>query len=462
VEALHRHQHGQRRIALDVPASTFREIARGREGEFLTRGYRARHVFAHRLYQLPKCGPDGYKLALDACGQRDLSAHWQVLLYADPALAGEFPREVFADDDVNWHRQQLGRTGQVASATVLLDGEVARSLVHQSDLVQRIGRIPRHRSRIENRFRGWPQMLLNGLLAFASERGVRRLHTPTADLAMRHTDPVRDVQRDLFQRVYDRPVERFAPERRDDWWVIDLERNAGGMVRPEPGREELPARRTVCVCHDIERGHGHLDVDREFARRADAAAPGHLDAMLAVEAAAGVPATYQVLGVIMPEVMVELRAAGHSVAFHSYDHSSPGQLDECRSVDYRIKGYRPPRSRLSADLADERLAFHNFEWLASSAASLGIDDPALPNRVAKLPVSVDDFALHTGERSYPEWESEVLRTVADRPFTSIGLHDCYAHHWLAHYPAFLDKLTALAQPRTFDDVAAEVFLAHAV
>jgi hypothetical protein len=461
MEALHRHQHGQRRIALDVAPSAFRVLARDRETEFLSREYRARHVFAHRLYQLPKCGPDGYKLALDACGQHDLSAHWQVLLYADPALVEEFPRSVFDDDDVNWHRQQFGRTGQVASATVLLDGHDAHSLVHQSDLVQRIGRIPRYRSRIENRFKGWPQMLLNGLLAFASERGASRLHTPTADLALRHTDPARDVRPDLFRRVYDRPVERFSPERHDDWWVIDLERNAAGVVWPEPGQEELPSRRTVCICHDIERGHGHLDVDRDFARRADAAAPGNLDEMLAIEAAAGVPATYQVLGLIVPEVLDQLRAAGHSVAFHSYDHSSPGQLDECRAVDYRIKGYRPPRSRLSPDLSDERLAFHNFEWLASSAGSLGIDAPALPNRVAKLPVSVDDFALHTGEQPYPEWEAEVLRAVADRPFTSIGLHDCYAHHWLPHYPAFLEKLTALAQPRTFDDVAAEVFLAHA-
>jgi hypothetical protein len=444
-----------------VPVSAFREIARDREAEFLRRGYAARHVFAHRLYQLPKCGPDGYKLAQRACGVGDLSAHWQLLLYADPALAEEFPEEVFFDDDVNWHRQQFGREGQVASATLVLAGQDAYSLVHQSDLVQRIGRIPEHRSRIENRFKGWPQMLLNGLLAFAAERGACHLHTPTAELALEHTDPAREVAGELFQRVYDRPVEGFAPDRRDGWWRIDLARNADAVVHPSHGHEELREERTVCVCHDIERGYGHRDVDPDFARRADRAAAGHLEEMLAIEAAVGIPATYQVVGVLVPELQARLRDAGHAVAFHSYDHSSPGQLDACREVDYRIKGYRPPRSQLNGELSDDRLAFHNFEWLASSAGSLGTELPTLPNRVAKLPVSVDDFALHTGERSYAEWESDVLRRVAEQPFTSIGLHDCYGHHWLPRYASLLDTLGQGAQLRTFDDVAAEVFFAHA-
>jgi hypothetical protein len=444
-----------------VPVSAFREIARDREAEFLRRGYAARHVFAHRLYQLPKCGPDGYKLAQAACGESDLSAHWQLLVYADRSLVEEFPEEVFFDDEVNWHRQQFGRAGQVASATVVVAGERAHSLVHQSDLVQRIARIPGHRSRVENRFKGWPQMLLNGLLAFAAERGVRHLHTPTAKLALEHTDPAREVGDELFERVYDRPVERFAPDRVEGWWRIDVEGNADAVVRPLRGQEELREERTVCVCHDVERGYGHRDVDPEFARRADRVAGRHLEEMLAVEAAAGVPATYLVVGVLVPDLQARLRDAGHAVAFHSYDHSSSGQLDECREVDFRIKGYRAPRSRLSGDLSDDRLAFHNFEWLASSSGSLGTEVPALPSRVAKLPILVDDFALHTGERTYEEWEADVLHSVAERPFTSIGLHDCYAHHWLPRYESLLDALAQLARPRTLDDVAGDVFFAHA-
>src|SRR5436305_6692353 len=336
VVPLHGQQRRERRITLEVPWSAFRAIARGRESQFLLRGYRPRHVFAHRLYQLPKCGPDGYKLALAACGSHDLSAHWQLVLYADPTLLEEFPAEIFSDDDVMWHRQQFGLPGQVASATVVLDGAEARSLVHQSDLVQRIGRIPSHRSRIENRFKGWPHMLLNGLLAFALERGLKRLYTPTAELAMRHTDPEREVKRHLFERVYDRPVELFSPERGDGWWVIDVQRNSPAVVVPDVRGAELGGGRTVCICHDIERGHGHVDTDPAFARRAHHGGTRNLEEMLAVAASSGIAATYNVVGVLMPEVEGDLRAAGHSVAFHSYAHSSPAQLEARRSVAYSI------------------------------------------------------------------------------------------------------------------------------
>ena len=41
------------------------------------------------------------------------------------------------------------------------------------------------------------------------------------------------------------------------------------------------------------------------------------------------------------------------------------------TIDYRIKGYRPAQSRITAELTDANLAFHNFEWLASSRYSLG-------------------------------------------------------------------------------------------
>ncbi|HEY3999886.1 MAG TPA: hypothetical protein VGO93_13515, partial [Candidatus Xenobia bacterium] len=44
----------------------------------------ARHFFAHRFYCLPKCGPDGYKLALRMCGPCDVEELWEVVLYAHP------------------------------------------------------------------------------------------------------------------------------------------------------------------------------------------------------------------------------------------------------------------------------------------------------------------------------------------------------------------------------------------
>jgi hypothetical protein len=217
----------------------------------------------------------------------------------------------------------------------------------------------------------------------------------------------------------------------------------------------------VAVCHDVEHGYGHLDVDPDLAREADLHGRRRLEAMLAIEDNEGLSATYNVVGKIMDEVQADLRDTSHCVAFHSYDHRVPDQLAECREVDYRIKGYRTPRSLIPPTLTDEALAFHNFEWLASSAWSLGFDAPVLNNRVAKLPVAVDDFALYTGELTYSDWLEDVLERVANEPFTAIGLHDCYADLWLSHYPQFLEKVAALAEPMTLDAVAADLFLASA-
>ena len=120
--------------------------------------------------------------------------------------------------------------------------------------------------------------------------------------------------------------------------------------------------------------------------------------MLAVEASAGVRVTYNVVGQILPEVREQIESGGHALAFHSFDHRRDGdQLRRCREVDYRLKGYRLPRSEPTPETTDEQLAFHNFEWLASSAHSLGLESPQLQNRVVRLPVALDDFPLYTGE-----------------------------------------------------------------
>ena len=118
------------------------------------------------------------------CGITDVTAHWQQLLYADPALISNFPRELFFDDDLIWHQQHFGRAGQVATASMVFDGEVLYSLGHMADLVQRIDRFREHRSQVEKHLRGWPWMVLNGVLAFANERGVQTLQNP--GIAARH------------------------------------------------------------------------------------------------------------------------------------------------------------------------------------------------------------------------------------------------------------------------------------
>jgi peptidoglycan/xylan/chitin deacetylase (PgdA/CDA1 family) len=451
---------------------TLHRVGQSRLPEFHVKGYRSRHLFAHDIYHVPKCGPDGYKLAGRMAGDEDLDHQWQVLLYAAGPMLEEFPRSLFFDDDVLWHQQHFGVPGQVASATVLIEGPVATSLVHQSDLVQRIGRAREFKSRIENRFKGWPSLLFNAVAAFAYSKGARMLRTPTADLALRHTDPARSVGRPLFDRVYDHPVSGLGAEGSGDWWVVDLEGNRDRIVFPHQVVEEIAEEPVVCVTHDLEHGLGHLDVDPAFAADADDAAADNLSAMLEVERSAGVRATYNVVGCLLEEVHEQLRSEGHCVAFHSFDHrlggfdgppGAPGadQLARCRQVDYRLKGYRAPRSILTPDLSAERLAFHNFEWLASSRHSLGFDEPRLERRIARLPVTVDDFALHTGELTYSEWEALVLGRAASSRFTCIGLHDCYAPTWLGGYHGLLDSLGELGRLRTLDEVAAGVFLENA-
>ena len=59
--------------------------------------------------------------------------------------------------------------------------------------------------------------------AFALDAGHRRVLVATADWAFAHTDPNRDVQRPLFDRIYDGSVSSpFRAIREDQWWVLDV------------------------------------------------------------------------------------------------------------------------------------------------------------------------------------------------------------------------------------------------
>ena len=261
------------------------------------------------------------------------------------------------------------------------------------------------------------------------------------------------------------------------------------MVVPTRRVEPLPRGRRICLCHDIERGRGHLDVDPSFAAAAEETSPESLTEMLAAEAEMNVRATYNVLGVLLGDVRSGIEAGGHAVAFHSYDHEVDGrrplrgrirgwaasrrrgappvdprearQLTSCRRLDYRIKGYRPPRSIVSRELSDANLLFHNFEWLASSR-SLGADEPRLVNGIVRIPVVRDDFDLHRRRLTYRQWEDEAIRALEERDFGAICLHDCYGPLWLSHYRGLLERVNDLGRLVTMDELAAEVALANGV
>ena len=438
-----------------------------RRPELVARGHKERHAFPHRVVRLPKPGPDGYKLAQRMCGPVALDELWELVLYALPPVLDEFPPDVFFDDDIVWHQQQFGLPGQVATVNLVEQPPDLYAMVLVSDVVQRIGRRRDLKTRIENRFEGWSRMLVHAACDFALDHGLSRLHVATADWALAHTDPARTVQRQLFDRVYDHSVgQPFVAERDDRWWTLDVATNAAAVVRPDVRTVALGSEPEICLCHDIERGWGHRTVEPAFAASADIAAPAHLERMLDLEAHAGVRATYSIVGAFLPEVRPAIEAGGHAVAFHSYDHdvdatSGEGmQLGRCRGVDYRIKGYRPPGSRITDELTEANLAFHNFEWLASSQHSLPFDVPVLDDALVYVPILFDDFDLHRGV-DHRDWELHALRRLAAAPSAAFSLHDCYADRWLPHYEQLLRAIGELGRLRTVDEVAADVLLAQA-
>lgn len=443
------------------------EVPEAMRGRFLQAGFRGRDFFPHRIRYLPKCGPDGAKLAKRMCDIDGRDASWQVVLHATGPAVEQLPRELFFDRDVVWHQQHFQEAGQVASASLAGLGTTVYTMAHQSDLWQRIARRPEHRTRVQKAFQGWHHLLLNAIAVFAEQQGYAEVRVPTSARMMRFTDRTRAVQPELFERVYDRGVQHhFQAREVDGWWSIRIADNRAAFVRPDRRAGTHAAGRTVCILHDTERGLGHRDIDPGFAARADAESGARLEEMLAVERAAGVRATYAVVGCMLGSVRQAIegeRAPGaHALAFHSFDHADGPQLARCRAVDYRLKGYRAPRSRLTAEHTPADLCWHNFEWFASSGRSLGLDVPTHRDRLAYLPVSMDDFNLHRGTQTYGEWLRDLLGRVHRQDFVTVGLHDCYASHWLPRYRELLDALGASAHLRTMDEVADDLYLAAGV
>ncbi len=442
--------------------SYFRFIREDRIEEFVRKGHKKRHFFPHKIYFLRKCGPDGFKLANWMQGQCNLDQLWEIVIYADGSVIDEFPQALFFDDDVIWHQQQFGKSGQVATANLVRAGDSLYSMVHISDLVQRISRKREFKTRIENRFKGWSQILLNSILNFAIENDIATIHSPVSDWALANTDPKRTVQRGLFERVYDRSLQQnFVAVREGNWWTWSVAENRERAIIAEPGEEVLQNEKIICVCHDIEREYGHVEADPDFATLAHKNGPNNLLQMLRIENELGVKATYNVVGSFMNEVRATIEADGHCIAFHSYDHKiNTDQLPNCREVDYRIKGYRATQSKITAELTDENLCFHNFEWLASSAYSLGFSSPVMENRIVKIPIRFDDFDLYKRKLDFEGWSRQAMKILNESNFVAFSLHDCYGSFWLPRYKDFLGQILQCGNLKTLNEVSNEVILAH--
>jgi glycosyltransferase involved in cell wall biosynthesis len=199
--------------------------------------------------------------------------------------------------------------------------------------------------------------------------------------------------------------------------------------------------------------------------RADRESPEALRRMLDVEAQLGVRATYNVVGLLLGDTRDAIERGGHAVAFHSYDHRIPADADaaldqfrQCRDLEYRLKGYRVPQSKLTRGVTDADFAEWNFEWLARPRYSLDSEIPVMSNGIVKIPVHANDYPMFREGVPFESWQRQILDLADARDFVVVGLHDCYAHLWLPHYQSFLRELQRRASLITLDEVAARVTL----
>ncbi len=430
---------------------------------FVRSGFHRRDYFPHDVVVLAKQYPDTF-LQLE---RRGVPRHAildgmcsQVNVYARD-LDG-LPAELLADRAVNWHQQQLGRPGLIAAAGLFQDGNRAFVTLMQSDLCQQLfrgGALGRAcKTRVESRFGRWYKMLMNAILDVALEHDVDTLYVPTSRQIL--SGVRKAVRPDLFVRVYDGLARRYlcGPTRVGDaeYWGIPLAPNRDRVVRltPAAGRvaqSAIPAGPTICVFHDVEEDV-HAPVSRAECRDA-------LRWMLDMEVERSIRVTYNVVGTLWPGVRDAVAAGGHGLGFHSYNHclEEDGQLGRARAVDLQVRGYRPPQSILTAELDDYALSYHNFEWLMSSARVFGFADVRLENGIVKIPVHLDDYALHTGEVDYSDWLERLRALLTRRRFVAVGLHDCYARHWIDRYGALLDELRRSGELRTADEIADATF-----
>ncbi len=445
-----------------IGIANYRRFSAGLLPGFMGNGVRKREFFAHNTYFLPSAGPDGLKAAKRMCGINDPNRLWEIILFAGPPQTDEFPETLFFDDNIIWHKRQYGMPGQIATANVAIKSPgVMYTNNHVSDIVQRISRLRQFKTRVEKLFAGWNIMLLNSILCFAVEQNIKTIYSPTAAFSIANTDPKRKVQPELFNRIYDREVLRLLDAKRSkEWWRINVNDNRNKLIKPEKCQNIHEWGKVICILHDIEQtlgttGGGNTFLSAQISARA-------LDTMLEIERKSGVKATYSVVGSIMPRLKYRIKQDGHCLAFHSYDHN-PGeyQLERCRKIDYRIKGYRAPRSIITQELNDNNLCHHNFEWLASSKRSLGITYPVFKNRIVRIPIAIDDYPLQQKKLTYAQWKNEVIRLAKENDFVVIGTHDCYAAGWITGYEHLLAELKEIGNLRTLDRVAEDIRLTNA-
>ena len=371
------------------------------------------------------------------------------------------PDDLFTHPEINWHGQQLGQKGLIAAAGLWIRDAVATISTLQSDLCQQLYRHATLKrlckTQVDTHFRYWYAILFNAIMDFCLDFRILTLRSPTAHQIIANTR--KTVQPDLFCRIYNYPDKAFDCRKVTvadaQYWEIPVRANRGRLapLAVTNGVSRGTAKARLCIFHDIEE-----NVDTQISSTECAE---NLARMLQIEKSFCLDTTYDVLGMLFERKRDLIRASNprHSIGFHSFNHNlrDLAQLPKCRSVDLRVRGYRPPKSRITSELTNYRLAQHNFEWFACSARSLGYFACRLESGIVRIPIHLDDHSLFMG-KPYKQWECEVLEQARAIPYFGLGLHDCYAGKWLGRYADLLEKLLTMKEVVNADEICDSVFL----
>jgi hypothetical protein len=432
-------------------------VTSAREPEFLSKGFKRRHVFSHTLHYLPKAGPGALRFSGPMCGITNPTAQWEILLHATSPRLDEVPRELFFDDDIVWHKRQYGMDGHVAFGFVAVDADRMFGLNYVSDVVQRISRRRELKTRIETVLRGWTYMLLNGLLNFAVEMRIRTFFSPTAELIMQNSRP---AQPELFERIYDHtPGALFEVRRRGPWWVVDVEANRHRLVRPEPRTAPTRPEATLCLVHDLSA----RDVGARPAVTRPSQAIRLVEDTTRVVKGLGCPVTFIVPRALFDEVRGRVAGEEHALGFAS-DHALVSgelgpELVRCRGVDQRTKGYRLADAR-PAELQEAlELCYHKFDWLLVAGSRANRATLGLERGVVNIPISLDDHAL--AEPGCDTWASQLEAIVNTEPPAVVSLGTNWSRLDLDGRRRLLERVARPADLKTCDQLTEAFILSRA-
>lgn len=428
-----------------------------REPEFLGKGFKGRHVFPHTLHYLPKAGPGAMRFSGPMCGITDPAAQWEILLHAASPRLREIPRDLFFDDDVVWHKRQYGMDGHVAFAFVAAHGDRMFGLNYVSDVVQRISRRRELKTRIETVLRGWTHMLLNGLLNFAVEMGIRTFFSPTAGLVMENSRP---AQPELFERIYDRTLNAlFEVRRRGRWWVVDVEANRHRLVRPEPRLAPVRPTATLCLVHEV----GAPDAGGRPVGPGPSAAIRRVEEATRVVKELGCPVTFMAPRTVFEEVRGRVAGEKHALGFAS-DHPLISrelgpELVGCRGLDQRTKGYRLAGARPAEPGEALELCYHKFDWLLVAGGQARGATVGLERGVVNIPIALDDHALD--EPECDRWASELEAILSTKRPAVVSLGASWWQLGLDRRRRLLERVTRSADLKTCDQLTEAFILSQA-